>query len=95
MTLLREPAHVVPVSHFKSLRADDILFSDSTHVAKGWIGCMLAASSCLLTLAGGVLVRIHDIFWLFTYPETWLRDGRDWNESYLLNALLLTPFVGR
>ncbi len=34
VTLLRQPVQEVRVSYFKSLRAGDILFIDSTHVAK-------------------------------------------------------------
>jgi predicted O-methyltransferase YrrM len=89
VTLLREPVQEVPVSFFKSLRAGDILFIDSTHVAKAGSDVCWLLLRVLPTLASGVLVHIHDVFWPFTYPERWLREGRDWNESYLLNALLI------
>ena len=39
-------------------------------------------------LAPGVLVHIHDVFWPHGYPAAWLRQHRDWNESYFLLAFL-------
>jgi hypothetical protein len=89
VTLLRQPVQEVPVGYFKSLRAGDILFIDSTHVAKAGSDVCWLFLRVLPLLAPGVLVHIHDVFWPFTYPEAWLREGRDWNESYFLNALLI------
>jgi hypothetical protein len=42
----------------------------------------------LPTLAPGVVVHVHDIFWPFEYPPSWLREHRDWNENYFLHAFL-------
>ena len=39
-------------------------------------------------LRPGVLVHFHDIFYPFEYPIEWLREGRAWNEAYLLRAFL-------
>jgi predicted O-methyltransferase YrrM len=89
VTVLREPVQEVPVSYFESLRAGDVLFIDSTHVAKAGSDVCWLLLRVLPTLKPGVLVHVHDVFWPFTYPESWLREGRDWNESYLLNALLI------
>ena len=33
-------------------------------------------------------MHFHDVFWPFEYPEEWLREGRAWNESYLVRAFL-------
>ncbi|MGH3870097.1 MAG: class I SAM-dependent methyltransferase [Pseudonocardiaceae bacterium] len=89
VTLLRQPVQEVPVSHFELLRAGDVIFIDSTHVAKAGSDVCWLLLRVLPLLSPGVLVHVHDIFWPFTYPESWLREGRDWNESYLLNALLI------
>jgi len=35
-----------------------------------------------------VLVHLHDVFWPHGYPAAWLRERRDWNESYFLFAFL-------
>ncbi len=42
----------------------------------------------LPTLRPGVLVHIHDIFWPFQIPQSWLDEGRMWGETYLLRAYL-------
>jgi hypothetical protein len=42
----------------------------------------------LPALAPGVVVHLHDIFARFEYPADWLREGRGWNEQYLLRAFL-------
>jgi hypothetical protein len=34
-------------------------------------------------------VHLHDVFWPFEYPATWLREQRDWTEDYLLHAFLI------
>lgn len=89
VTLLSQPVQEVPVSYFKVLGTGDILFIDSTHVAKVGSDVCWLLLRVLPLLESGVIVHIHDIFWPFMYPEAWLREGRDWNEGYLLNALLV------
>jgi hypothetical protein len=39
-------------------------------------------------LKPGVLIHFHDIFYPYTYPMTWLRDGRAWNESIFIRGIL-------
>jgi len=39
-------------------------------------------------LKSGVIIQIHDIHLAFEYPAVWLREGRAWNEAYLLRAFL-------
>ena len=39
-------------------------------------------------LKPGTFVHIHDVFYPFEYPLDWLREGRAWNEQYLLRAFL-------
>jgi hypothetical protein len=86
--VIESPVQEVDLALFAELRAGDILFVDSSHVAKtgsdvGWI-----LSEALPCLADGVLVHFHDIFWPFEYPREWLEAGRAWNEAYLLRAFL-------
>jgi hypothetical protein len=41
-------------------------------------------------LRAGVRVHVHDIFLPADYPRDWaITEHRDWNEQYLLHALLL------
>ena len=42
----------------------------------------------LPALRPGVVVHVHDIFWPFELPRTWVEEGRQWAECYLLRAFL-------
>ena len=79
----------VPLELFDQVEANDILFIDSSHVAK--IGSDLVHLSYVCAAAAlkpGVLVHFHDIFWPFEYPQVWYGQGRAWNEAYFVRALL-------
>jgi hypothetical protein len=39
-------------------------------------------------LAPGTIVHLHDIFSGFEYPIDWMKEGRAWNEQYILRAFL-------
>jgi len=74
--------------HFDQLEAGDVLFVDTTHVAKAGSDVCRLFGQVLPSLAPYVWVQIHDVFWPFEYPEGWLREGRSWNELYVLRAWL-------
>lgn len=78
----------VPLERFAELAAGDILFVDSSHVAKTGSDVVHLFTHVLPGLRKGVMVHFHDVFWPFEYPEEWIRDGRAWNESYVLKAFL-------
>jgi predicted O-methyltransferase YrrM len=86
--LIQKPVQDVPVEAFTRLESGDILFIDSTHVAKAGSDVLWLFLRVLPRLAKGVVVHVHDVFWPFEYPEKWLREGRSWNEDYLLHAFL-------
>lgn len=86
--LIESPVQDVPIDVFTSLAPDDVLFIDSTHVAKAGSDVVWLFSRVLPRLTPGVLVHVHDIAWPFEYPADWLREGRNWNEAYLLRAFL-------
>jgi hypothetical protein len=88
VTLVERPVQDVPVDQLTDLAPGDILFIDSSHVAKAGSDVQWLVLNVLPCLSPGVRVHVHDIFWPFSYPEAWLREGRAWNESYLLRALL-------
>ena len=73
---------------FGALAHDDILFVDSSHVARFGSDVVHLFLEVFPTLAPGVIVHVHDIFWNFEYPREWLLEGRPWNEAYLLRAFL-------
>ncbi len=79
----------VPDKTFQVLQANDILFIDTSHVAKTGSDVNDAIFRVFPLLAPGVLVHVHDIFDGFEYPERWITgENRSWNEAYLLRAFL-------
>lgn len=40
-------------------------------------------------LKEGVIIHIHDIFYPFDYPEVWVKQGRCYNEAFMLRTLLM------
>ena len=78
-----------PLEWFTRLAASDILFIDSSHVAKTGSDVLDYLFRILPSLSAGVLIHIHDIFFPFDYPAAWIADeNRSWNEAYLLRAFL-------
>jgi hypothetical protein len=86
--LLECRAQDVPAALFAELKANDILFIDSTHVARPGGDVNFLLFEVLPALATGVLVHIHDIRYPFEYPADWITKGIAWNEVYLLHAFL-------
>ncbi len=78
----------VDLNYFNELNNDDVLFVDSSHVAKWHSDLLHIVFNILPLLQEGVLVHFHDIPWPFEYPTHWLRTGRAWNEAYFLRAFL-------
>ena len=103
--ILRQPVQTVDAAVFQSLQAGDFLFVDSSHVAKVGSDVNYLLFEILPQLPVGVYVHFHDIFWPFEYREDWIREGRAWNEAYLIRAFLSfnaafeivfwTPFAAR
>jgi hypothetical protein len=79
----------VPTSMFETLEHGDILFIDSSHVAKMASDVNDYFFRILPVLARGVIIHIHDILYPFEYPDAWItHENRSWNEAYLLRAFL-------
>lgn len=79
----------VPLDVFKELRANDVLFIDTTHVIKAQSDCCYELLEVLPSLVPGVFVHVHDIFTPYDYPGEWLLDyRRPFNEQYGLECLL-------
>jgi predicted O-methyltransferase YrrM len=88
VTLIQKPVQDVELNVFHQLQAGDFLFIDSSHVSKAGSDVNHLVFEILPLLAPGVLVHVHDMFWPFQYPASWLEQGRGWNELYLLRAFL-------
>jgi predicted O-methyltransferase YrrM len=78
----------IPLTVFDDLQEGDILFIDSSHVAKVGSDVTFLLLRVLPRLRAGVIVHVHDIFYPKSYPESWIRQGRAWNESIVLRAFL-------
>ncbi len=79
----------VPLDVFGELRDGDMLFLDTSHVAKTGSDVCDCVFRILPALAAGVIVHIHDVLYPFEYPADWItKDNRSWNEAYFLRAFL-------
>jgi predicted O-methyltransferase YrrM len=74
---------------FLALGHGDVLFIDSSHVAKAGSDVLFELFEVLPRLAPGVHVHVHDVFPGFEYPRQWFAEGRYWTEAYLLRAFLI------
>jgi len=88
ITVIPQRLQDVELDEFKGLGPNDILFVDSTHVAKINSDVNRVFFEILPVLSAGVYVHVHDIFYPFEYPREWIYHGRAWNEMYLLRAFL-------
>jgi hypothetical protein len=87
---LQQPIQRTPLSDFDCLRANDVLFIDSSHVAATGSDVNFLLLQVLPRLASGVLIQIHDIHMPYEYPESWSKQlAIFWNEQYLVQAFLL------
>jgi hypothetical protein len=75
--------------HIASLKANDILFIDSTHTVKPGGDCLYIYLKLLPKVPAGVVVHAHDIYLPFMFPEGNLLLQQYWIEQYLLWAYLL------
>jgi hypothetical protein len=78
----------VDLEIFRRLEPGDILFVDSSHVAKTNSDVNRIFFEILPLLNQGVYVHFHDICYPFEYPSEWVFQGRAWNEAYVLRAFL-------
>lgn len=79
----------VDFSIFGELRAGDIVFVDSSHITKIDSDVNHIFFQILPALERDVFIHIHDIFYPFEYPRSWVLDnGWFWNEAYLARAFL-------
>lgn len=77
------------ISIFEKLEKNDILFIDSSHVAKSGGDILYEYFKIIPMLQSRVIIHIHDIFFPFTYPKKWLYEGRCYNEAYILHGFLM------
>ncbi len=88
VNILAQPVQDVPLTAFECLERNDLLFVDSSHVAKMGSDLNDILFRILPVLQPGVVIHFHDVFWPFEYPMEWILEGRAWNEAYVLRAFM-------
>jgi predicted O-methyltransferase YrrM len=74
---------------FATLKENDILFIDSSHVIRLGGDVLFAVLNVVPRLAIGCLIHFHDIFLPHHYPRNWTIERRIfWTEQYLVQAFL-------
>jgi predicted O-methyltransferase YrrM len=89
LTIIEKDAQLIELSVFEELEAGDILFIDSTHVAKTGSDVNYILFEILPLLKKGVFIHFHDVFYPFEYPQEWVFAGFNWNEDYILRSFLM------
>lgn len=88
--LIVDKAENVPLERYTALAAGDVLFIDSSHVAKLNSDVNFLYLQVLPRLGPGVIVHIHDMYIPYEYPRVHFYGKRKffWNEQYMLLAFL-------
>jgi hypothetical protein len=87
--LIKSKVENVGLGIFAQLGPGDILFIDSSHVARIGSDVNFLFFEVLPRLNPGVIVHVHDIFLPFEYKKEWIQDSHwFWNEQYLLRSFL-------
>jgi len=87
--VIRSKVEDVDRNLFETLRENDILFIDSSHVIRPQGDVLVEFLEILPQLKPGVVVHVHDIFSPRDYLAEWICNRvRLWNEQYLLEAFL-------
>lgn len=71
---------------FDTLKAGDVLFVDSSHLAQPGTDVDYLLNVVVPRLASGTLVHIHDVFLPDRYPQAW--DWRGYNEQSVVAPML-------
>jgi hypothetical protein len=88
--IINKPVQTIDIELFDVLDENDILFIDSTHVAKTGSDVNFELFEILPRLRRGVIVHIHDIHYPFEYPREWVIERNySWNEVYVVRAFLM------
>jgi hypothetical protein len=72
-----------------SLQPDDVLFIDTSHKLEPANDVTFIYGTLLPQISAGVFIHIHDVFLPYEYPLSWVLDGNDWAEQYLVQAMLV------
>jgi len=87
--ILARPVQEVPLTLFDQLGKNDILFLDTSHIAKTGSDVTFEMFEILPRLKPGTIVHIHDILHSFEYHREWIYAQRGYNEVYFVQAFLM------
>ena len=90
-SIIRKKVENVKPDIFKSLKENDILFIDSSHVCKIGSDVNYEILEILPNLNKGVIVHFHDVSLPYEYSKTYATNPAFrmfWTEAYLLQAFL-------
>lgn len=73
---------------FRTLRANDILYVDSSHACRTGSDVNAVLFEVLPNLSPGVWIHFSEVAYPFEYPPRWAQEGRRMGEAYLLRAFL-------
>lgn len=89
LQVIREKVEEVDIELFRTLRENDILFIDSSHIIRPQGDVLFEYLEILPQLNSGVIIHVHDIFTPKDYLDEFVFDNHYlWNEQYLLEAFL-------
>ncbi len=87
--VVRLPVQHCDLTLFSSLKKNDLLFIDSSHILNPFGDVHFIYKYILPLLNQGVFIHIHDIFIPNGYLKEWEKlDVRFWNEQYVLECIL-------
>jgi predicted O-methyltransferase YrrM len=89
VTTIEKPIQEVDLSIFSALGENDLLFIDSSHVAKVGSDLNTILFKILPVLKPGVYIHFHDVRFPFEYSLELINNKIFWNEAYLLRAFLM------
>jgi predicted O-methyltransferase YrrM len=89
VALIPERAQRVAREATAALRANDVLFIDSSHAVKPGADAPFLVTEVIPRLAPGVIVHVHDIHFPYGYQPNALTTPFIWAETWLLWAFLI------
>jgi predicted O-methyltransferase YrrM len=89
VNVVRKKVENCSLDMFSSLKENDLLFIDSSHILKPSGDVLFLYQRVIPRLNSGVYVHVHDIFIPFDYPAVWVKKHMWlWNEQYILEIML-------
>jgi len=87
--LIVSEAQLLPIETFLSLKENDILFIDTSHIVKLGGELIYYFMELIPRIGKGVIIHFHDIFLPEEYPKEWvMKRHLFFTEQYFLRAFL-------